>query len=325
MASGQNVTTFAVPALEPLVIHLFVYSNKPVCPEKDPQREVALNMLLRLIEHPHVVQLLLYVLGFYQGNALKWADVSVQIYASLVASAGRLQLILDTPTSLSLLQQLLSAMTPSSINIKGLFLTLMKQSSLTSITGLVRWLGLTVTLFRIMATMFPEETILTELQEIQIRVPTMESVGMVLDSLKWEDKQDATCVCTSEQLARFLLGVVHLGVQSLSVVYNQPYPQRQQQEMLSLILTEILLLAQILVKGWLWWLRRVCHSCSYYYFTFFVGAYTKLSAVLKNLSLPDSLLQSVVNVSSVGPSLTLHFTLLLLACKNHGFHAWASR
>ena len=250
MASGHNVTTFAVPALEPLVIHLFVYSNRPVSPERDPQREVALNMLLRLIEHPHVVQLLLYVLEFYQGNALKWADVSLQIYASLVASAGRLQLILDTPSSLSLLQQLLSAMTPSSINIKGLFMTLMKQLCIPSVTGLVRWLALAVTLFRIMATMFPEETILSELQEIQIHIPTLDSVGMTLDSLSCgEDKQDIMGLCTSERLAWFLLGVVHLGVRSLSIICKQPYPQKQQQEMLSLILMEILLLAQILVKG----------------------------------------------------------------------------
>lgn len=97
MASGHNVTTFAIPALQPLVLNLFVRStrfssdldiqrffcfsliNNIVTAKLFPffYREVALNMLLRLIEHPRVIVLLTHVLDCYKRKKeSRWQEVS---------------------------------------------------------------------------------------------------------------------------------------------------------------------------------------------------------------------------------------------------------
>ena len=44
MASGHNVTTFAIPALQPLVLHLFVRSIR-LSPDVDIQRFVMYFLL----------------------------------------------------------------------------------------------------------------------------------------------------------------------------------------------------------------------------------------------------------------------------------------
>ncbi len=41
MASGKNVTTFAVPALRPLVMHLFMWKGSKPSDEMSTQREVS--------------------------------------------------------------------------------------------------------------------------------------------------------------------------------------------------------------------------------------------------------------------------------------------
>lgn len=74
MASGQNVTTFAIPALQPLVLNLFVRPSRETA-DLETQREVVLNMLLRLVEHSRIIILLTYVLECYSRNRRHWNQV----------------------------------------------------------------------------------------------------------------------------------------------------------------------------------------------------------------------------------------------------------
>ena len=96
LASGHNVTTFAIPALQPLVLTLFVRPSRESSAELDTERylvysfflfaningskkncrEVVLNMLLRLIEHPRIIVLLCYVLDCYHKNRDRWQQVA---------------------------------------------------------------------------------------------------------------------------------------------------------------------------------------------------------------------------------------------------------
>ena len=57
MASGKNVSTFAVPAMRPLVLYLFVRSTGKISKELNTQREVHLVAKQLHIHHRHEEQL----------------------------------------------------------------------------------------------------------------------------------------------------------------------------------------------------------------------------------------------------------------------------
>lgn len=74
MASGHSVTTFAIPALQPLVLNLFVRPSKDTS-ELETQQEVVLSMLLRVVEHSRVLMLLTHVLECYSRSPQHWQRV----------------------------------------------------------------------------------------------------------------------------------------------------------------------------------------------------------------------------------------------------------
>lgn len=75
MASGHSVDTFAIPALQPLVLNLFVRPGSEG-PELETQREVVLSMLLRVVDHSRVLSLLTHVLDCFSHSAQHWHRVS---------------------------------------------------------------------------------------------------------------------------------------------------------------------------------------------------------------------------------------------------------
>ena len=75
MASGHSVDTFAIPALQPLVLNLFVRPGREGA-ELATQREVVLSMLLRVVEHQRVLSLLTHVLDCFSRSAQHWHRVS---------------------------------------------------------------------------------------------------------------------------------------------------------------------------------------------------------------------------------------------------------
>ena len=243
MASGHNVTEFAIPALQPLVIYLFVRPTGPSNQELSAQREVVLNMLLRLIEHPHIIQLLVFVLECYQGQASKWKENSALIFAALLAPIGRLQIILDSTTYLSGLHQLLGAMTPTVINIEGFLLALLKQRKITSATHLTRWLAILATALRLVETVFPEETLFGCIKGISLTTPGVECAGIQYNRAEPPE----TPGDTDALFGQFLLESLTLGVVSLQQLVQ--HPQIDPPHMLPVVLSDILLLMQILVTG----------------------------------------------------------------------------
>ena len=133
MASGHSVDTFAIPALQPLVLNLFVRPGKESS-ELDTQREVVLSMLLRVIDHSRVLSLLTHVLDCFSRSSQHWQrvtlpsfstpvsllcpQVSGQILASLLNAIARLSIVLDSPDSMETLYHLFSAMDPSALSVK---------------------------------------------------------------------------------------------------------------------------------------------------------------------------------------------------------------
>ena len=74
MASGHSVDTFAIPALQPLVLNLFVRPSREGA-ELDTQREVVLSMLLRVVDHSRVLSLLTHVLDCFSHSSNHWHRV----------------------------------------------------------------------------------------------------------------------------------------------------------------------------------------------------------------------------------------------------------
>ena len=74
MASGHSVDTFAIPALQPLVLNLFVRPGREDS-ELETQREVVLSMLIRVIDHSRVLPLLTHVLDCFSRSTEHWLRV----------------------------------------------------------------------------------------------------------------------------------------------------------------------------------------------------------------------------------------------------------
>lgn len=205
-------------------------------------------MLLRLIEYPSVIKLLIFVLECYQGNASDWFNTSSLIFAALLAPIGRVQTVLDTPNSLSCLHQLFATMTPSSINAQGLILALTKQKQLTSPRLLTRWLAILSTILRLMATVFPEETLLTELKDTKLTTPTLDCVGIATPLIQWPT--DTTEENGSIKMMRFLLESVTLGISCLCQLLKVPQGNLiyDVYDMLPMVLSDILLLLELLIS-----------------------------------------------------------------------------
>ena len=67
--------SFAIPALQPLVLNLFVRPSQEAPAELETQREVVLSMLLRVVDHPRVLTLLTLVLESLCQSHSHWKRV----------------------------------------------------------------------------------------------------------------------------------------------------------------------------------------------------------------------------------------------------------
>ena len=217
--------------------------------------QVVLNMLIRLVEHPRVITLLTLVLESYHGTVQDWTNTSTKIFASFLPLAGRLQVALDTPSSLSSLHQLLAAMTPSSINLKGLFFALLKSTSLVTIKQLGRWLALLSSTLKLMVTVFPERTVLSELAGLVLSTPEVHLTGIKIQPHTWSEKKGLD---TATSLAEFLINSVYIGVIALSCILHRGVGGTEAAEggqLLLLVISDLLLLMQTLLNS------KLSHSC----------------------------------------------------------------
>ena len=209
-------------------------------------------MLLRLVEHPRIITLLTLVLESYHGNMQEWIDTSTKIFAAFLPPAGRLQVVLDTPSSLSSLHQLLATMSPAAINLKGMFFALLKPSYLSSLQQLGRWLALLASTLKLMVAVFPEVTVLTVLKGMSLLPPSLYLVGTDIQPLHWPDEEG---VDEATKMACFVFSAVHLGTVALSHAMRGGGGGRGGGEeesgrmLLPLVMADLLLLLQTLSSG----------------------------------------------------------------------------
>ena len=254
-------------------------------------------MLLRLIDHPRIIELLIYVLECYQDNAQDWLNISGLVFASLLAPIGRIRVALDSSSSLSSLHQLLATMTPSSISIQALIVAHGKERVVNSPLLFIRWLAVLCSILRLMYTIFPEETFLDEIKGLPFNTPTVQCNGLVIKPSSYcnEDKKEPMI-----SLASFLMESMTIGIECIHEMMRH---DDLGLDMLSTILCDLLILLQTLITN----------------------DYPCLRSALSILTPPSHLSKTLVDVSHCYPLLSLHFTSLLVTCESEILNDWMNR
>ncbi|BES96378.1 huntingtin [Nesidiocoris tenuis] len=165
MASGQNPVTHCIPALIPVVEHVFLESVTNIdLNELDTQREVVLAMLVRLAEFPQVLEILNQVMkdGWrWEDNWKRWYRQTVDTILPLL-SEGKL-LVNDINSLHSLLSLNSSFVAP--LNHVLVLLFSHRQDG----QNTVQWLGMVTTML-LSVCMYKEERVLLLLEEMNLYV-----------------------------------------------------------------------------------------------------------------------------------------------------------
>ena len=207
--------------------------------------QVTLNMLLRLVNYPSVIDMLINVLECYQHDFKDWMNISSLVYAFLLAPIGRLLMELDSMAAISSLHHLFATMTPSTISIQTLVVAQMKQTALSSPLYLTRWLGVLTSILRLMYTIFPEEVFFKEIKGMALTTPTVNCNGVELCAIKTvgPDEPLGSPLC----MAGFLFDTIALSVSCLIVMLQ--HNRQNGVEVLATVTTDIMILINTLIES----------------------------------------------------------------------------
>nr|XP_006822985.1 PREDICTED: huntingtin [Saccoglossus kowalevskii] len=258
MASGQQASTHAIPALRPIVHDLFVLRGSHKADsgkELDTQREVVVSMLIRLIQFHEVLDLFIIVLQqHHKESEDKWKRLSRQVIDMVLPRLAKQQVNLDNQQGLDTLHRLLesvasSALRPVDMLLKTLF---MQPYDVSSLFNLQRWLSLVLAVLRVIISQSKEEVILTRLQELNLQVNIFTYTHTCAarnagrrsrpSSASGLPENAAYAPETPEEIfARFLLQVIGLMVTELSRRCCNPSPSEQPYDFLATQLSHLLL------------------------------------------------------------------------------------
>ncbi|XP_075211811.1 huntingtin isoform X2 [Lycorma delicatula] len=173
MASGQNPLTHCIPALFPVVEHVFLanVTNLADAKELETQREFLISMLLRLAEYPQVLQLLGVILkeGWrWEERWRKWSRLTAD---TVLPTLAQDKVLLDTPDSLSSLLYLINSLAPGTLRpvdqiLKVLFNTQQPQNG----CSMERWLRIILAMIVALVCQGKEDSVLSRLEELQLCV-----------------------------------------------------------------------------------------------------------------------------------------------------------
>lgn len=124
----------AIPALQPLVVNLFMRSTLPLKGDLlEAEREVVLMMMLRLLGYHQVVSMCALVLEWYHDNYTKWVSLSDQILPVLLPYIAKFDVTVDPYETIASLFKLMSVAAMKPFNIRALFELLISRSKLVSV------------------------------------------------------------------------------------------------------------------------------------------------------------------------------------------------
>lgn len=233
MASGQPPDRYVIPALQAIVEDLFLLpsaNRTDSRKELETQREVVVSVLLRLIQYPEVLELLLAVVHHsYQEGEDRWKKFSRQLIDVILPLMSRTQVHLDTRHSLSVLQRLFDAVSPSvfrpvDILLKALFVCPTDSVGAESQASFraERWMCLVLMSLRVLLAYTKEEVVLSRLADLllPLRVPHALAPEALYDPL------DIDCLGDNieKAVARYLIQVVNVYGKHLCKILLQSPP-----------------------------------------------------------------------------------------------------
>ncbi|XP_073969271.1 huntingtin isoform X3 [Rhodnius prolixus] len=169
MASGQNPVTHCIPALIPVAEHVFLINPTQVqcCgdqKELETQREVVLAMMVRLVEYPQMLDILYKVMeaGWrWEDHWQKWYRQSVDSILPLLAEG---KLLVNDFATLHALFSLNSKFTVPLNSVLILLFTHQEEGQ-----SVFHWLSMVTTMLMSVC-MYPEESVLLQLEEMNLYV-----------------------------------------------------------------------------------------------------------------------------------------------------------
>ncbi|XP_046649350.1 huntingtin-like isoform X2 [Daphnia pulicaria] len=177
MATGKDAELHVLPTLQPMVEDLFLSRERMSdnFKELETQKEVLINLLIRLIQYHKVYPLITAVLLQVQfENANKWKSLSKQICDALIPQLNRHSLFLDSDEALQMLQKLISHMDPPVVHesLLGLLQTFTPKQSEDFNTSAAmnyhRVLACRLTVFKTLIAVFDEAFLLDCLNEFNL-------------------------------------------------------------------------------------------------------------------------------------------------------------
>lgn len=151
LVSGRNVSTYgellrlmicshdnninvAIPALQPLVVNLFMRTSLSFKVDQlEAEREVVLMMMFRLLGHHQVVSMCALVLECYHSNYTKWVTLSEQILPVLLPYMAKFDVTTDIHETIASIFRIMSVIAMRSCNIRAVLELLMNHSHLVSL------------------------------------------------------------------------------------------------------------------------------------------------------------------------------------------------
>ncbi|XP_022080674.1 huntingtin-like isoform X2 [Acanthaster planci] len=225
MASGQQATTHAVPALKPLVHDLYVLrgsSKSDSARELDTQREVVESMLQRLIHFHQALEMFIPVLlQAHRDSEDKWKRLSRQVVDMILPLLARQQINLDCQEALDTLHHLFGVVAPSALRPVDILLKslLLVPYETNHPTLKQRWLGMALAILNVLISQSKEETILSRLRELGLTTDLF-VCPLEDERSREEDIVNANVLPAEDVLARFLMQVIGLtisrGIQNLA-------------------------------------------------------------------------------------------------------------
>ncbi|KAK4002443.1 hypothetical protein OUZ56_004272 [Daphnia magna] len=177
MATGKDAELHVLPTLRPMVEDLFLSRERMSdnFKELETQKEVLINILLRLLQYHKVYPLITAILLQVQfENASKWKSLSKQICDALIPHLNKHSLFLDSDEALQMLYKLISHMDPPVVHesLLGLLQTFTPKQSedlnSSATSNYHRVLACRLTVFKTLISVFDEAFLLDCLNEFNL-------------------------------------------------------------------------------------------------------------------------------------------------------------
>ncbi|KAG8267650.1 hypothetical protein J6590_047235 [Homalodisca vitripennis] len=164
-----HITVAGIPALSPVVEHVFMTTSSTSAWQVKTQRDVVLSMLLRLVEYPQVLSLLARILSADSSGeeCKRWSHQTADVLMPLLAQ-GRVRL--DSAEAIGSLLSLLGSFLPRTLSPPDPVLRVLFTSQLYEVEYCSRSLGTMLAMLVYIVRRNEEDSMLARLEDLKLCV-----------------------------------------------------------------------------------------------------------------------------------------------------------